>query len=246
MNESEFAVGDSALLKISIRSGRVSVESGEPGSVSISVDTRDPTFEVRQRGDVIVAAGDRGDRTYVTARVPAISDIEISTASADVNVEAGLRRLEVSSASGDITFDSTHTLETKSASGGVTGRQVSGEARCVTASGSIRIEELLELADLSTASGNINVDRCAGSLICATTSGNIKIGELTGPSANIKSMSGAVRIGIPTGTRLDLDANTFSGKVTLPSPNPSPEPPEREITARVRLVSGDLRIDRTG
>jgi hypothetical protein len=57
-------------------------------------------------------------------------------------------------------------------------------------------------------------------------------------------MSGSVRLGIPAGTRLDLDANSLSGRIRLPSPNPSPEPPEREMTARIRLVSGDLRIDR--
>jgi hypothetical protein len=33
--------------------------------------------------------------------------------------------------------------------------------------------------------------------------------------------------------------------VTLPTPNPSPEPPEREIGVKVRLVSGNLKIERT-
>jgi hypothetical protein len=55
-----------------------------------------------------------------------------------------------------------------------------------------------------------------------------------------------VRIGIPTRTRLDLDANSFSGRVRLPTPSAATEPPEREITAKIRLVSGDIRIDRLG
>jgi len=79
---------------------------------------------------------------------------------------------------------------------------------------------------------------------CATLSGNIRIEELSGPTVRIKSMSGGVRLGIPPRTRLELDANTLSGKVTLPTPSPRPEPPEREVSLKVRLVSGNLKIER--
>ena len=244
MIEREFSVGESVSVKVAIRSGRVAVETGEPGLVSVSVDTHDPTFDVRQRGGAIVAWGERGGRSYVTMRVPPLTDVEASTASGDVSIVPRLGRLEVASASGDIAFDSVRRLQAKTGSGSVRGNTVEGEARCITASGDIRIAQLLERADLSTASGDITVERCAGVISCATLSGDIRVGELTGPSLSVKSMSGGVRIGIPSRTRVNLDANTFSGRVVLPAPNPSPEPPEREITARVRLVSGDLRIDR--
>jgi DUF4097 and DUF4098 domain-containing protein YvlB len=243
--EHEFTVGDSpVMLRIAIRSGRVAVEPGKPGLVRLSVDTQDKTFEIRQRGDAIVASGERGGRAYVTVNAPPSTDVEVSTASGDVNVGLPVGRLEVSSASGDVSFDSAQRLQVKSASGSIRGNQVEGEARCVTASGDIRIGQVLERADLSTASGDITIDQCTGTLSCATLSGDVRIDELTGPSLNVKAMSGGVRIGIRSRTRLDLDANSFSGRVKLPTPNPSPEPPEREISVKVRLVSGDLRIDR--
>jgi DUF4097 and DUF4098 domain-containing protein YvlB len=240
----EFPVGESPSVKIGTRSGRVRVEAGEPGVVRMLVDTRDPSFEVTQRGDAILASGERGGRADVTVYAPPMIDIEVATASADVSVVAPVGRLEVASASGDVVFDTALRLQMKSASGAVRGNGVDGEARCVTASGDIRIGTVGERADLSTASGDITIEQCQGSLSVATLSGDIQVGRHTGPDLNAKSMSGRVRIGIPPRTRLDLDANTLSGKVSLPSPSQSPEPPEREMSVKVRLVSGNLRIER--
>jgi hypothetical protein len=36
----------------------------------------------------------------------------------------------------------------------------------------------------------------------------------------------------------------MSGKVSLPETGHRPQPPEREIALKVRLVSGDLKIER--
>lgn len=246
MIEREFSVDSPSLVKVAIASGRVAVEAGEPGVVRVSADTRDPTFDIRQRGDAIVAGGEKAKRAFVTVQVPQPTDVEVSTASGDVNIVTPVARLEVASASGDVSFNTAIRLQVKTASGSVSGNRVEGEARCITASGDIRISQLLERADLSTASGNITIDQSVGIIACATLSGDIRVGELTGPSLNVKSMSGSVRVGIPTRTRLNLDANTFSGRVRLPSPSASTEPPEREITAKIRLVSGDIRIDRLG
>jgi Putative adhesin len=240
----EFPVGDSPSVTIGTRSGRIRVQAGEPGVVRVLVDTRDPTFEVTRRGDAILVSGERGGRADVTVHAPPMIDVEVSTASADVAVVIPVGRLEVASASGDVVFDTADRLQMKSASGAVRGNQVTGEARCVTASGDIRIGTLGERADLSTSSGDITIEQCRGSLSAATLSGDIRVGRHTGPDLNAKSMSGGVRIGIPPRTRLDLDANTLSGRVSLPSPGPGDEPPEREMGVKVRLVSGNLRIDR--
>jgi DUF4097 and DUF4098 domain-containing protein YvlB len=240
-----FPVGDSPSVKVATRSGRVRVEAGEPGVVRIQVDTRDPTFEASRRGDAILASGERGGRADVTVHAPSMIDVEVSTASADVEVLTPVGRLEVASASGDVVFDTATRLQTKSASGTVRGNGVEGEARCITASGDIRIGVIGDRADLSTASGDVVIEQCHGELSVASLSGDIRVGRHTGPDLNAKSMSGGVRIGIPPRTRLDIDARTLSGKVSLPpSPAPSPEPPEREMSMKVRLVSGNLRIDR--
>jgi DUF4097 and DUF4098 domain-containing protein YvlB len=97
---------------------------------------------------------------------------------------------------------------------------------------------------LSTASGDVVIGKSTGTLSIATLSGDIRVDRHTGPDLNVKSMSGGVRIGIPPRTRLEVDATTLSGKVILPTPQPSSDPPEREMSVKVRLVSGDLRVVR--
>ena len=138
MIDREFPVGESPSVKVGTRSGLVRVEAGRPGVVRVVVDTRDPGFEVTQRGDVIHASSDKGGRADVIVHAPPLTDVEVATASADVNLVLGVRRLEVSTASGDVTFDTADRLQMKSANGAVRGNQVTGEARCVTASGDIR------------------------------------------------------------------------------------------------------------
>jgi DUF4097 and DUF4098 domain-containing protein YvlB len=241
--ERRFSVVDPTV-QVRIRSGHVTVETGEPGEVVVAVDTNDPTFDVRQRGDVIIASGDRGGRAYVTVNVPVGANLDLSSASGELRIAPALDRLDVSSASGGLTFDAVRRLQVKTASGDVRGNSVDGEARCVTASGSLSFSRLADRADLSTASGDITIGQASGDLSFASISGDIRIDRLDGPSLSAKSMSGNVRVGIPPRTRLDLDANSLSGRIRLPAPNPNPEPPDREMNVKVRLVSGDLRIDR--
>lgn len=244
MIDREFSVEDAPVVSVAIRSGQVRVEGGKPGVARFVVDTNDPTFEIRQSADAIVASGNRGGRAYVTVVLPPLADVEVGTTSGDVAVGAPLARLDVTTVSGHIEFDTAERLHARTTSGGLRGNRVEAEAACVTTSGGIKISEVRESADLSTSSGSITIGLCTGTVSCATLSGNIRIDELTGPVAKIKSMSGGVRVGIPSKTRLDLDANTLSGKVTLPTPSPSQEPPEREISLKVRLGSGNLKIER--
>lgn len=246
MIERDFSVGEPPSVKISVRSGAVRIQPGGPGVVRILVDTTDPSFEVTQRGDSVYASGKRGGRADVTAYVPPLTDIEISTASADVDVATPVARLEVAAASADLDFDTALRLEAKSASGSIRGGRVEGEAWCLTASGDVRIGTIVERGDISTASGDITVEDSAGQLSLSTLSGDIRVARHTGPDLIARSMSGGVRIGIPPRTRLDLDATTLSGKVRLPEPTPGggAGPPEREMTVRSRSVSGDIRIDR--
>ncbi len=244
MIDREFTVEDVPAVRITIRSGRVHVESGESGLVRFEVDTSDPTFEIRRAADAIVASGDRGGRVYVTVSVPPSTDLEIGTISGDVDIDPPIGRLDVTTISGEVDFDAAERLHARTTSGAIRGNRVQGEATCVTTSGDIKVLEIVERGEFSTRSGSVVIGSCSGVVSCATLSGNIRIDELTAPVAKIKSMSGGVRVGIPSKTRLDLDANTLSGKVTLPTPSPSQEPPEREISLKVRLGSGNLKIER--
>jgi DUF4097 and DUF4098 domain-containing protein YvlB len=176
--------------------------------------------------------------------VPPLAEVEIESSSGHIAVNTPLARLDASTASGNIDFQTTERLRAKTASGRSRGDLVDGEAQCVTASGSIKISRLMDRAELSTASGDVRIGECAGPVHCATLSGTVRIEQMTGPTAKFKSMSGDVKVGIPPRTRVELDAESMSGKVSLPEPSSRAEPPEREIALKVRLVSGDLKIER--
>ncbi|MFZ0625576.1 MAG: DUF4097 family beta strand repeat-containing protein [Acidimicrobiia bacterium] len=244
MIEREFEVGDTPAVQVAIRSGGVQVERGDPGKVRVVADTNSKDFILEQLGGRVVARAPRGERTSVTVVTPSGTDLEVSTASGDVHARVDLGKFEVSTASGDVYLEKAVTLVAKSASGSVRGDTVTTEARCVTASGDIRISRLPDRASLSTASGDVVVDEASGNLTCATVSGDVRVDSMIGPSFEGKSMSGNTRIGIPGRTRVDLDVNTLSGKIRLPTPSENPQPPEREMTIRARTVSGNIRIDR--
>ena len=73
----------------------------------------------------------------------------------------------------------------------------------------------------------------------------MRISKFTGKTANFKAMSGDVHLGIPRATSVDLDVNLLSGSLELPQTDPAEyRPPEREMTVRAKLVSGDLYINR--
>lgn len=244
MIDESFQVGSSPSVRIAVRSGQVRVEPAEPGNARFEVDTTDPSFEVVQRGDSLQASGRRGGRAEVLAHLPPGCNIEVSTGSADVEVIPDASRLEVSTASGDLNFEAAALLIVRTASGSVRGNLVDREAHIVTASGDISLDTVSGRSEVSTASGDVHIRQCEGSLSASTLSGDLRVLRLSGQDVDAKSMSGRVRIGVPPRTRLDLDARSLSGKVRLPEPNPNPEPPEREVSVKVRLVSGDLRIDR--
>jgi hypothetical protein len=176
----ELTVDDTPTIRVSIRSGRVNVEGGKPGLVRFKVDTTDPTFEIRQAADAIVASGDRGGRVFVTISVPPMTDMEIGTASGDIDIEPRLGRLDVTTVSGEVEFETVERLQARTTSGGIRGKRVNGEATCVTTSGDIKVSEVVDGGDFSTRSGSVVIVNCAGTVSCATLSGNIRIEELSG------------------------------------------------------------------
>jgi DUF4097 and DUF4098 domain-containing protein YvlB len=97
---------------------------------------------------------------------------------------------------------------------------------------------------VSTASGDVHIEKCAASVDLNTASGDAYLAQFEGRSANFKSMSGSVDLGIPSGSTVDLDVNTLSGKVRLPESDSGGEARERHMSIRARLVSGDFSIQR--
>ncbi|MFZ0013721.1 MAG: DUF4097 family beta strand repeat-containing protein [Acidimicrobiia bacterium] len=246
-----FTVDGTADIEVSIESGRVEVQDGDDGTVDVKADTKLPGFIVEQRGNTILVSSDkntswlsRGSASIVI-EAPQGSDLRVAVASANVYVGVDVGKAEIKTASGDISMESAESLVVKTASGDLQAESVKRSVRAASASGDVRIEKVGDgNLSVSTASGDVHVEECGASIDLNTASGDVYIARFEGRSANFKSMSGSVDLGIPSGSTVDLDVNTLSGKVRLPDSEARGAAPVRHISIRAKLVSGDFSIER--
>lgn len=251
MIDKTFSVDSSPDIEVRIESGRVELRRGEPGTVHVTVDTKNTDFIVEQRGNSILVSSDkttpwlsRGS-AYVVVETPEGSDLQVAVASAQVHVALPLGKVDIKTASGDVEVDRAETLSVKTASGDTRVNHVDRSLRFTSASGDLLVEDTVcGSVTASTASGDIYIDECEATLDVKTASGDTRVRRFTGRSAYCKGMSGTIDLGIPRRTEVSLDVNLLSGKLKLPEPETGDESPERQMEIRTKLVSGDLRIER--
>lgn len=245
-----FTVGDHPEIDVRIHSGRVEVLEGAPGTVEVIVDTSDKEFQVGQRGDVIEAHTDREARWLfsspadVTITMPPGGRALIRTASADVDAKNRFERVEVDSASGDVRIRHAARASVKTASGNIRVQEVDEVFKGKSASGDINLGEAKGTVEISTASGDVRIGSSDAFLEVNTASGRVTIDRYVGSDVSLKSMSGNFEIGLETGTKVDLDASSLSGRVSWPPTLDPPPEMKRHMRFKAKSVSGDLTINR--
>lgn len=185
----------------------------------------------------------------VTVTAPLGSGVRVQSQSADVRVDGRADRLDVRTASGDVTV-------------GVIERG----SLVQTASGDIRVTEHGADAEFRTASGDVVIGRSGGSVSVHATSGDVRIGE---PQADVfvrnvsgdievgsvndgvvevTAVSGDVSVGLLPGALAKIDLRTVSGGVRnefeVQSDEPVDEDPLRRVALTCRTTSGDIRLRR--
>ena len=251
MNRHErWPVGDHAVLDVGVPSGSVEVRVGDHGSVQAVLESSAAEdFEMSAAGDRITIRHPsrwfvRGRSCRLMVTVPPGTDVEIDAASATVRLVGVLGAVRLRTASGDVTFDRVAHLDVTSASGGVTGDRVDGDVSLTAISGNCSFQRVDGRMRASLTSANLRVDECAGDLTVVTTSGTTRIGHCGGSDISVRSVSGDVRLGLPTGIRVEAELSTVSGRARLPEPAPfSGE--RRPVNLKVKTVSGDIRIERS-
>lgn len=246
-----FTVEGSPDIEVRIESGRVELRRGDPGTVSVTVETKTPDFIVEQRGNSILVSSDRTaswlsrGSAYVVIEAPEGSDLRVGVASAPVLADMSLGKVDVKTASGDIELGSTESLAIKTASGDTEVKDVEHSLSFASASGDLRVRGTCRgSVAASTASGDIHIADCEATITVNTASGDVDIRRFTGRSASFKGMSGDVDMGIPRRTEIDLDINLLSGRLRVPDPESRTGDPERQMSIRAKLVSGDLSLKR--
>lgn len=224
----------------------------------------------------------RQARVDVLVALPEGSAVTLQTASADIRTSGPLGDVAVGSASGDVRIERCARLEVKTASGDVTCDVTGAEAGVRTSSGDIRLPELRGGAEITTSSGRVELGAVngdttvksgsgditveaagasfrtisasgdvtigtAGDLVeTRTSSGDVGIGTVARGRVSVDSVSGDVRIGVADGVSAWLDVSTTSGDLRSgleEAERPGDEAPRAEI--RVKTVSGDISLVRT-
>ncbi len=229
----EFAVGDRPAAVIEIRSGALEVRTGDDGHVRVSLDGPDvDQWTVAELGDSIsveppARGGWRSRSTRVLIEVPVGADVDVRSASADITLSGDFGATRIKSASGDVRVGTVARLDIDTASGDATATAVAAVTSCSTASGDVRVTEADDDVEIGSASGAVRVDRCSGSNIA------------------VKTISGDVVVGLPSGIRVEPDITTLSGRTHLPEPvRNSGAEPRRIVRLGLKTVSGDVTIRR--
>jgi hypothetical protein len=271
MRRETFHTPGALTLDLRVPSGEITLESidGEETTVELdasgsSDDVRElvegARIELRQRGDghevLVDVPRRRGrglglifDRADFRLRVlaPHGADVQVSTASADVDGRGRFGGLRAELASGDLRFaDLSGYVEVKSASGDVSLEGIGGGAgaKISTASGDVRIRRIEGEATLRSASGDISVDEATSSVTVQSASGDQRLGAVSSGRVTMQSASGDQTVGISRGSRVHIDVRTMSGdtssELEIEDAPALGEGPEVEL--RATSMSGDIRI----
>jgi hypothetical protein len=253
--EQTFNVGGSPRFVASISSGSVEVVESEAGIVDLRIESpREAEFEVSHTGDTVTVrrppnAGGlsrRESTTRLRVAVPVGSTVRISCASADLTTEVRLNEAYIDTASGDVAIWEVKNAKVKTASGDVAIGTASGDISLRTASGDVKVGDASGRVELRTASGSVDLGIVRGHVSSSTASGDLDIERYEGTDLDLKSASGSLRIGLPAGTKVALDAQSLSGGIRLPERTPSgaTRGDRLQVRARLRTISGDIEIIR--
>jgi len=254
MIERSFHTPGPLRLDLSIPAGTIDVETvaGEETQLVVDADDErsldDLKLELVERGEgheLVLTAEPRGFFSYVHVtigarvlgtgeyrvriRCPHGADLVAKTATAAVVAHGTYGRGDVKTTSGDVRIDDlAGDVEVRSVSGDVRVRSVGGRLVAKSVSGDLRFENVSSAVQANTVSGDLNVVVADGDV-------------------NIVSVSGDIEVGIRSGSRLHVDANSLSG--SLDSELPLADAPNAAgggplVDLRAKTVSGDFRVVR--
>jgi hypothetical protein len=267
-----FDTPDKTRLRVKNAAGLISVDPSEDGRTTVELEALrddDATREAIERatvemnGNTIaveIGVGGKGfgvgpawitfgrtPQVGIRIRCPEGTDLDCTTASADVDASRRLGNVELKTASGDMVVEHVTGLRVQSASGDVRAATVDGEARIQTVSGDVRLGTVTGPVTATLVSGDFTIDDAQTDLSAKTVSGDQRIDAIRQGKITLQAVSGDVRIGVRPGTRLHIDANSVSGDVSSEldvKDAPSEAPSGSEAQLQVKTVSGDIEITR--
>jgi len=150
----------------------------------------------------------------IVVNIPAHASLDVTSASADCDIEGTYQSIQIRTANGDINVAGhADTLDIHTASGDVDVADCTQRTlHVVTASGDIDAGATSHTVQLTTASGNIDAVAAAHTTV-TSASGDIDMAIGLPCQATITSASGDIDVRIQPGFLTDVDAKTLSGHI---------------------------------
>jgi DUF4097 and DUF4098 domain-containing protein YvlB len=262
MRRETFETPGPLTLDIRVPSGDIDLETVEGTETVVEVSAspeleEEARIELRPKRDghelsVIIEKRSglfRAFREEVRVRVtsPPGADVEVSTASADVDARGDFGGAQINTASGDVEFEHVGgEAQVNSASGDVKLVRVDGPLTVNTASGDLEVVRLEGEGKVRAASGDIWIEEADASLKVQTASGDVEIKSVREGDVVLQTASGDIEVGIKQGSRLWIDAKSMSGETSseleigdAPADSEGPM-----VEVRATAMSGDIRVKR--
>ena len=249
-----FEIAGRPRLVLRVPTGEIRVVAGRPGEAVVRCrggERHLSRIVIVREGDTINVGPEGGGLGHwpsldVEVAVGAAPDVRARFGSTDVDLRTAVHSVEVGGASGDVQVGEVEdSLTVRLASGDLAAEAVGGRVDVVTASGDVRVRQAGGPVEVKTASGDIALGTVEGDCATRTASGQVAVAHFNGSRFEAKTMSGDVRIGVPSGRRYSLSLQTFSGdmRTDFPVSGEAGGAPSRIV---VTSVSGDIRIAAAG
>ncbi|MBV6457948.1 MAG: hypothetical protein HONBIEJF_01068 [Fimbriimonadaceae bacterium] len=228
------AIDSDKTLRIENTAGDIKVHGGaSEGSIVALLTIRGPDYHAAQaRADEYTLMLEEGDQV-VTLKAP-----DISGASVDLHLHVpGSPQIEIRSESGDVEVHDIHaSCRVNGRSGDVRLSKVDGPIDVQTTSGDVKLENC-DAGNLTieNKSGDVVLDQVKGHIVARTASGDVRLHECSGRTlsieavsgdvvvdliqpidgvANVRTVNGDVRVGIPDGSDCRVALATLRGDVS--------------------------------
>lgn len=219
-------------------------EHGDHDELVIDVDREDFGWRAgRLRLSISV---DRQEDVDLRITAPHGTSLVMCTARGDVRADGRFGEVEAKTAAGDIFLGEVGQNATaKTASGDVRIERVEGSLKGQTAAGDVFVGPVGGDAEVKTAAGDVRLDEVGGRVAVQSVSGDVRVGSIAEGTAELKSVSGDLLVGIRRGSRVWMDVKTVTGDARSELDVGDADDDEGPLVElRATAMSGDIKIVR--
>jgi len=258
----EFEVGAAPELIVDVDAGRVTVERGEAGKITVYVELQDRNryrLSSVQDGDEVRIELEHkgltgwfffpfdfiaGDGPWVRVGVPSKCDLDLVTDAGRIEIRGGVEgTIRARTGLGSIRMnDVGDDVRARAASGSIHIDEAKGKVDAETSTGEVIIRDSDGEFYLETSAGSIEIDRTSGRFRVRSIVGSIDFdGTITEGEDNLLETSvGSIKARLSGLSDIEIDAETEVGRVSI---FPDIEPvDEGEHHLRVRIGDGTKRL----